>query len=224
MAKPLNLIICEKPSRVQDLTGRHFNQLTVQSFAGLAKANKYWLCLCQCGNSKIIAAKHFTTGKTQSCGCFQAQDSSNRNRTHGESASTGNTTEYRSYSSAKDRCTNPNATEYARYGERGIQFRFDSYEQFLAHIGRKPSPKHSLDRIDVNGHYEIGNVRWATAYEQAQNTRFNRMLTFNGITLCLSEWSRRLGMTGGSLAERLQTWCLECALTLKAHEGQCIHR
>jgi len=73
--------------------------------------------------------------------------------------------------SALDRCRRSSSSDYYLYGARGIQFLFDSFEQFYAELGPRPSPKHSLDRVNNDGHYEPGNVRWATAKEQASNKR-----------------------------------------------------
>jgi hypothetical protein len=82
------------------------------------------------------------------------------------------TPEYRAYMNAKTRCENPNDTKrWNLYGGRGIKFKFKSIEEFLNHVGPKPTPQHMLDRIDSNGHYEIGNVRWATVHEQMLNRR-----------------------------------------------------
>lgn len=81
------------------------------------------------------------------------------------------TPEYRSYSGAKQRCTNSKSKNYADYGGRGIEFRFVSFQQFINCVGNKPTPKHSLDRIENEGHYEPGNVRWATCSEQNRNQR-----------------------------------------------------
>jgi hypothetical protein len=81
------------------------------------------------------------------------------------------------YCTAKQRCTNPNNTKYPDYGGRGIEFRFTSYQEFLDHIGPSP-PGTSIDRIDNNGHYEIGNVKWSTPKEQRANQRMNRKNKF----------------------------------------------
>ena len=81
--------------------------------------------------------------------------------------------EHNSFRGAKDRCTNPNGPEWEHYGGRGIEFRFSSFEEFFAEVGPKPEPKraYSIDRIDKDGHYEPGNVRWATRKQQNANKR-----------------------------------------------------
>lgn len=89
------------------------------------------------------------------------------NRTHGMCSSG----EYRSYHAAKQRCRNKRSTHYAYYGGRGIQFKFKDFEQFYSCIGSKPTKKHTLDRINTNGHYAPDNVRWATRSEQVKNRR-----------------------------------------------------
>lgn len=78
--------------------------------------------------------------------------------------------EYATYHSARNRCVNPNDGRYADYGGRGIKFLFTSFEEFYEHIGPRPEDR-SLDRIDNDGHYEIGNVKWSTSEEQAANRR-----------------------------------------------------
>ena len=78
--------------------------------------------------------------------------------------------EYARYHQAKQRCQNPKCKRYAEYGGRGIEFRFTSFQEFLAELGKCPRGK-SLDRINNNGHYEKGNVRWATKKQQYHSRR-----------------------------------------------------
>lgn len=90
--------------------------------------------------------------------------------THGMSG----TPEYRAYISAKKRCNNPNSEGYPNYGARGIEFRFSSFEEFFEEVGERPDNGHSLDRIDTNGHYEPGNIRWELLSTQNNNCRRRR--------------------------------------------------
>jgi hypothetical protein len=106
----------------------------------------------------------------------------------------------------KQRCLNRNAQAWADYGGRGI--RVDpawvaSYERFLADVGPRPGPGHSLERKDVNGHYEPGNVVWATSQQQGRNKRSNRRVTHQGQTLTIAEWAERTGLTVGAIRNRL---------------------
>jgi len=78
--------------------------------------------------------------------------------------------EYKAFVDAKYRCQNPNIVHYQHYGGRGIKFQFTSFQEFYAEIGPRPSKLHSLDRIENTGHYEPGNIRWATKAEQSRNT------------------------------------------------------
>ena len=78
--------------------------------------------------------------------------------------------EFMTFCNAKYRCNNPHAPNYPHYGGRGIEFRFQNFKEFYTHVGPRPFGM-SLDRIDVNGHYELGNVRWATVSEQIANPR-----------------------------------------------------
>lgn len=115
------------------------------------------------------------------------------------------------------RCTNPLMNVYRRYGGRGIRVcdRWMTPDNFFADMGRKPTPAHSLDRIDSNGNYEPGNCRWATAKEQGRNTSRNHFLTFNGETRCVAEWEDHLGFKQGTIKSRVQRgWTIEQSLTL----------
>jgi len=131
-----------------------------------------------------------------------------------------NPVEYRAWSGMRTRCTNRKFVDWAIYGGRGIKVceRWNSFAKFFADMGPKPSPRHSLDRKDSDGHYEPLNCRWATPKEQANNWKHrNRKLTFNGETLLLSEWSSRIGISRESLRDRIDSgWPIEKALTTPA--------
>lgn len=113
--------------------------------------------------------------------------------THGMSY----TAEHRTWAKMKERCSNPNSPDWDNYGGRGIRVHSEwasSFEAFYAYIGPKPTPHHSIDRIDVNGNYEPGNVRWASPREQAQNVRHNVIVEFRGESLVLKEACRKAGV------------------------------
>jgi hypothetical protein len=118
----------------------------------------------------------------------------------------------------KDRCYRTTARYYEDYGGRGISVFpewIDSFSAFLTHVGKRPSPRHSLDRYPNNdGNYEPGNVRWATKAEQAANRRSNVSITLNGVTRIMSEWSRMTGIPASRIARRLRDgWSVERTLS-----------
>lgn len=100
-----------------------------------------------------------------------------RAQAHGHAKRGSVTPTYRTWVAMRARCLNPNVINYANYGGRGIKVceRWDDFENFLADMGLKPSPKHSIDRIDNDGNYESGNCHWATKLEQARNSRAQKL-------------------------------------------------
>jgi hypothetical protein len=132
---------------------------------GLAK----WVCRCDCGTLRPVRPIRLRNGESQSCGCLQREIVSGHapRLTHGLS----NTPEYRAWQQMKVRCNNPSHPSWKYYGARGISVCpewMGSFESFYEYVGAKPSPKHSLGRIDDDGHYESGNVEWQTAAKQAK--------------------------------------------------------
>lgn len=106
------------------------------------------------------------------------------------------------------RCCHPSSTSYASYGARGIRVCDEwrgrgGFERFFAHVGPRPSSAHSIDRIDVDGDYAPGNVRWATRTEQAENTRQSVFVTHDGVTRCVSAWAESLGLNRYTVYKRI---------------------
>lgn len=142
---------------------RHVSPLESYNRSG----KRYHLFQCHCGIFFEAQLENVKNTNTKSCGCRQKT----ANIKHGFAANGIIQRELHSYYSAKKRCTNPKNKDWHSYGGRGIEFRFTSFKQFIDDIGLRPEPKLSLDRIDSDGHYEVGNVRWADAYTQQHNKK-----------------------------------------------------
>ncbi len=143
--------------------------------------------------------------------------------THGESGRRTNgrkttrpSTEFYCWSGMRTRCYNKNDKAYPRYGGRGIKMSpewRDSFTAFLRDMGRRPSNKHSIHRVDNDGDYCKENCVWATIEIQNRNTRRNRLLTINGKTLCVTEWARESGVKCETVFYRLYNgWSPERAV------------
>lgn len=161
------------PKAVSLLAGMRFGRLSVIEFAGAGgrtRRGRFWRCACDCGKEVITHAGNLRNRNIQSCGCLQLEQRQAVCRArirHGMCDSP----EYRAYYSAKARCENPKSPMYYAYGGRGVEFKFSTFEEWYAVLGPQLTPDHSVDRIDPFGHYESSNIRWATAKEQANNTR-----------------------------------------------------
>jgi hypothetical protein len=129
------------------------------------------IVVCDCGTERMVHLQNLMTRKSESCGCLAAEKSTKRATIHGDAGSD----EHHCWLGMLSRCSNPNATKYSSYGGRGIKVcdRWrESYSNFLADMGRKPTPQHSIDRYpDNDGNYEPTNCRWATKLEQRLNQR-----------------------------------------------------
>lgn len=162
--------------RVIDMTGRRFGRLLVVSRGERTRVypGAYWLCQCDCGAQRTVSGDSLRRGSTRSCGCLMREISRAtapfRAKKHGACG----TREYEAWANAKLRCFNPQISTFRYYGGRGItmapEWR-DDFAAFLKHVGPSPGPGYSLDRINNDGPYAPGNVRWATRHEQRVNQR-----------------------------------------------------
>jgi hypothetical protein len=198
-----------KDPRFQDLTGMVFNRLTVLGYAG----DRTWWCECICGSFMKAKASNLKNSNTKSCGCYSFESVKSRSTMHGATAGRKLSSEFVAYCRAMQRCRDLNDKDYPNYGGRGILFLFSSYEEFIACIGFKASKDLSLDRIDPEGHYEIGNVRWATQKQQQRNRRNNVNVEYDGRTQCLAAWAEEFGLNVTTFSDRLKRgWPIEKAL------------
>lgn len=193
-----------------DLTRQRYGRLTVIREVERSPAGRRcWLCQCECGNMNTVQTSNLRSGEVRSCGCLHGHG----HQTHGMSDSP----EYKIWQKMIDRCVNPNNKDFSLYDGRGIKVSSEwqgSFESFYHHIGPRPSIVHSIDRIDTNGNYEIGNVRWADTKTQCRNRRNNHRIVFRGENLCISEWAERFHLKDRVVRDRLRLgWSIERSLT-----------
>jgi hypothetical protein len=200
------------------LAGQRFVRLmAIEPVGSRGSTGVLWRCVCDCGNEAVVPAGTLRKGIVKSCGCLLRELAAKRciamNTSHGLSK----IPEYAVWAAMLRRCRRPQEDSYARYGARGISVcnRWLDFANFIADMGRRPGYGWSLERINNDGNYEPGNVRWATAKEQARNRRTSSFLTFNGRTATIAEWCEITGLTQQQVSGRLsrQGWSVERTLT-----------
>jgi len=194
-----------------NLIGHVYGRLTVIAKAPNQRGvnNSIWLCRCECGNVKTFRAdvlrRPNPPGRVAgavSCGCYKREVISKMMTTHGFS----NTSEYHIWHTMKKRCECSTHPAYKNHGGRGIivcdRWR-NSFDNFYADMGQRPSKRHTLDRIDNNGPYSPENCRWATPEMQGRNKRTNRMVEIDGVSFCVADWCRLMGISNHTPYDRL---------------------
>jgi hypothetical protein len=194
-----------------DFEGRQFGFLTaIGKSEQKSKYGTVWRFKCKCGNEVEKIAHRVFSGNTRSCGCYIPPD-----RTPLKHGLNGHYF-YGQWRNIINRCTNPNDLRWSSYGGRGIGIYQDwknNPQKFLDYLGPRPSPRHSIDRIDNNKGYEPGNVRWADHKTQQRNTRRNVFIEYKGVKMCIASWAEKIGLKIGTLNSRLRRgWSLERAL------------
>jgi len=186
--------------------GDRFGRLVVTAEdVGRRHGERLVLVRCDCGKSKEVRAGHLRSGVTTSCGCLRRERIGLASTTHGHRSGSPSPTYY-TWATMIQRCINPKTKRYPSYGGRGIKVcsRWrDSFEAFLADMGPKPSPKHSIDRIDVDGDYEPGNVRWALDTEQRANRRITKRVSYRGQTMTLIDACAMAGASYDVIRNRM---------------------
>lgn len=176
-----------------------------------------WLCKCDCGEFPIIRAVSLRSGRTRSCGCLQKVRASEANLKHGHSAGGRLTKTYNAWINMRQRCCNINHERYKDYGGRGVKVceRWHAFDNFLADMGPCPGKKLTIERMNNSGNYEPGNCVWDTYKVQGNNTRHNRLIEYQEVTMTLEQWADRVGLRSDTIRMRLDRlgWSIKRALT-----------
>jgi hypothetical protein len=225
-----SVFLCQAGARLckENAMGKHYvvqsgdkyGRLTVISeaeryHAPCGQSPRQVVCRCECGQIVTVRTSSVRSGLTVSCGCAQREAAARSGRNSATHGMEGTPT-YKAWSAMKERCLNPSHAFYRHYGGRGIAVcdKWLKFENFLEDMGERVDGL-TLDRIDNNGDYEPGNVRWATWSDQNCNRRNNVVLSFDGDTLCIAEWARRTGILPGTIGKRLANgYSIKEALTL----------
>jgi hypothetical protein len=197
-----NIVPIPDGARFQDLTGRRFGMLIILGPAGCVyyagRRCIHWRARCDCGVECVKLGSNLGR-RTHGCGCREG-------RTHPHYGMRRHP-EYRNWRAMIARCCGRTGRRRANYGRDGVRVceRWrKSFPAFLEDVGPKPSPRHTLDRINTHGNYEPGNCRWATVTEQLRNTRVNRLVTYRGQTKPLAAWIEELDLPRGMVRTRIE--------------------
>ena len=188
------------------IVGKRFGRLVVKKLDYIDPAHyTHWICQCDCGKVVSVRRNQLTSGDSVSCGCYHKEHNHEFGKKHGLT----NNPLYTVWAGIKARCLNPKASNYKRYGGRGISICAEWKNDFKAFYDWAVSNGYqnglTIDRIDNGGNYEPNNCRWVTRITQQNNTRRNKIFEYKGIKHSIKEWSRILGVNHETLRYRIQT-------------------
>lgn len=210
-----------------NLVGERFGRLLVISRAPNSPTGKpMWNCVCDCGTECVKQSSALVNGCTRSCGCYNIERLKELKTKHGDAHSRL----YGVWCGMRQRCLDENHHAYKDYGARGITVCDEwanDYKVFMdwafANGYDKDAKPHecTLDRIDNNKGYSPDNCRFVDPIVQANNTRNNRWITYNGETKTLAQWSKKVGINAFTISDRIERgWTLEEAFTVKPEKGR----
>lgn len=211
----------KKSAQIIDITGKKYGRLTVKKFVGKTPhRDTLWNCQCDCGNEIVVKKGNLLSGNTRSCGCLRNENIFK----HGKY----NSRLHKIWRTMKQRCFNPKDPQYHNYGGRGITvceewLEFKNFYEWAISNGfdeNAPRGASTIDRINVNDGYKPDNCRWVDMKTQSNNKRNNRLLTFDGETMTLSQWAEEKGLKVSTLQARIDEyhWTTEKALTTPVKE------
>ena len=196
---------CGKCNSKEDLTGKKFFRWTaLEKVDKSGNNNQFYYCKCECGTEKIISAYKLKHGLTHSCGCYSTEKVIERSSTHRMSK----TKIFHEWGHMRRRCL-PDAECKDRYYDRGIKVcpewdnSFEAFYKYVSKLEHYGEKGYSLDRINNNGNYEPGNVRWATAKEQCRNTENNVYVVYHGEKRLFCELIEEKGLNYQTIRGRL---------------------
>jgi len=190
------------------MIGNIFGRLTVLSESGRSNdKQKVYLCQCECGNKTTVISGNLKKGNSQSCGCSRRKTCSARMKLYNFKHGQSNTKLWRTWKGMLERTTIVTSTHFNRYGGRGITVcdEWKDFQRFAKDVGEPPSHSHSLDRIDNSRGYFPGNVRWATAKEQAHNRSTNVWVWTDGQKMISSEAAKKMGVSKSTITRWIKS-------------------
>lgn len=191
------------------LAGQTFGRLSVLKRGPNNKRGEaYWICVCECGAEKLVKSNDLTSGATRSCGCLYEESLATRTRKHGATTGYRTSPEYQAWINMRRRCYSPKDARYEIYGARGVTVcdRWNSdFSAFLEDMGPRPSPEHSLDRVDTDGNYDPSNCRWATPTEQSRNRRNVHTAVVDGVPMSVLEAIQKTGLSRVTIYRRIRS-------------------
>lgn len=189
------------------LAGKKYNRLLLLKCISINPIK--YKCKCECGNIKELRIYDIVKEKIKSCGCLNKEKRKTSKLIHGESHSPT----YNTWKNLRSRCNNIKNNSYKDYGARGIKVcdRWKSFNLFLLDMGKKPSSKFQIERLDNNKGYCKENCTWATVYTQQRNRRSTHLITYYQKTQCLTDWALELNLPKAVLSARINKlkWSIE---------------